>query len=239
MSASTLSVTNIRAGYGRGADVLKGVSLRVESGAVVGLLGANGAGKSTLLNTICGYIRPRAGSVSLSDQDITALSPDRLPTNGIGYLMEGHSVFPGLTVLENLMLGHWSTKLGRAERDRAVEQAFKRSPILQAKKSTRAGLLSGGQQRILEMERLSLSQPSLIILDEVSLGLAPKLVHETFSRIDELRAGGASVLVVDQSARHVTAIADYIYVMRLGEIHFEGPAADFRDRVEDIAREFI
>ncbi len=239
MSASALAVDNIRAGYGRGADVLKGVSLRVGAGAVVGLLGANGAGKSTLLNTICGFIRPRAGTVALSGKDITGLKPDRLPANGIGYMMEGHSVFPGLTVLENLLLGTWSTRLSRADRSNVIEQAFERAPILRTKKSIRAGLLSGGQQRILEMARLGLSRPSLIILDEVSLGLAPKLVHETFARVNELRAEGASVLVVDQSARHVLAIADYIYIMRLGEIQMEGPALDFRDRVEDIAREFI
>ena len=239
MIAPALSVDNIRAGYGRGADVLKGVSLRVEPGAIVGLLGANGAGKSTLLNTICGFIRPRAGTVSLSGKDITGLRPDRLPAEGIGYMMEGHSVFPGLTVMENLLLGTWSKKMSRAQRASVIEHAFERSPILRTKKSTRAGLLSGGQQRILEMARLDLAEPSLIILDEVSLGLAPKLVHETFGRVDTLRAGGASVLLVDQSARHVLAIADHIYIMRLGEIQMQGPAADFRDRAEDIAREFI
>ncbi len=234
-----LEVSNIRAGYGGGADVLKDVSVTVQKGTVVGLIGANGAGKSTLLRTICGFLKPRAGDVVLDDRTATGLRPDSLAARGIGYLMEGHSVFPSLTVEENLQLGTWSFRNDRDRVKRVTRRAFERAPILEEKRSIKAGLLSGGQQRILELQRLSLGDPSLIILDEPSLGLAPKLVQEVFDIVSGLRSSGAAILLVDQSARHVAAAADHLYVLRLGQIQMQGPAIEYRHRIEDIVREFI
>jgi branched-chain amino acid transport system ATP-binding protein len=233
-----LEVDNVRAGYAAGADVLKGVSLTVNPSCVVGLIGANGAGKSTTLRVICGFLKLRHGGISIGSQT-APLQPDRLVGQGIAYLMEGHSVFSGLSVEENLLLGAWSFRRDRARVRRAIDRAFENSPVLQAKRHVRAGLLSGGQQRILELERLALCDPSLIILDEPSLGLAPKLVNDVFERVKGLKASGATVLIVDQSARHVCAVSDYIYLMRLGKIHTHGAAVEFSSRIEDVVRDFI
>jgi branched-chain amino acid transport system ATP-binding protein len=234
-----LEVTNIQAGYGAGADVLHGVSLVAESNSAIGVIGANGAGKSTLLKVICGFLKPRGGKVSIADKEASDLKPHRLAEHGIGYLMEGHSVFPSLTVEENLLLGTWSFRNDRARVKREIENAYAVSPMLSAKRKVRAGLLSGGQQRLLELERLALIRPSLIVLDEPSLGLAPKLVQEVFDRVAGLRISGSTILVVDQSARQICAVCDHVYVMRLGRIHMNGPSADFTNRIEEVVREFI
>jgi branched-chain amino acid transport system ATP-binding protein len=234
-----LDVEEVRAGYASGADVLKGVSLAVEAGAVTGLIGANGAGKSTLLKTICGFLKRRAGSIGFNGAALDKLRPAELAGRRIAYLMEGHSVFPSLTVEENLILGTWAFRKDRARVKRALERAFDHSSVLQSKRHSRAGLLSGGQQRILEMERLSLNDPSLVILDEPSLGLAPKLVHEVFARITAMAEEGAGVLVVDQSARHVCAASQQLYVLRLGEILVKGPAAKLSADIDELVRNFI
>lgn len=234
-----IEVKDIQAGYGAGADVLHGIDLVAEPNSAVGVIGANGAGKSTLLKVICGFLKPRAGTVSIAGKSALDLSPHRLAELGIGYLMEGHSVFASLTVEENLMLGTWSFRGDRARVKREIDNAYSLSPILSTKRNIRAGLLSGGQQRLLELERLALIRPSLIVLDEPSLGLAPKLVQEVFDRISALRAAGATILIVDQSARRVCAVCDHVYVLRLGKIHVSGPAADFTNRIEEIVREFI
>ncbi|MDQ0509627.1 ABC transporter ATP-binding protein [Ancylobacter amanitiformis] len=234
-----LQVRELKVGYASGADVLRGVDLSVGASSVTGLIGANGAGKSTLLKTICGFLRRRGGAIAFDAADIGKLQPSQLAAHGIAYLMEGHSVFPGLTVEENLILGTWAFRKERARAKQAVERAFELSSVLRAKRKVKAGLLSGGQQRILEMERLTLNDPRLVILDEPSLGLSPKLVHEVFERIAQMKADGAGVLVVDQSARHVCAASDHLYVLRLGEICIEGPAASFSDRIDELVRNFI
>ena len=234
-----LSVNDIRAGYGAGADVLHGVSLVVEDNSAVGLIGANGAGKSTLLKVISGFLKPRGGDISIDDAPCADLAPHRLAERGVGYLMEGHSIFPGLTVEENLLLGTWSFREDRPRVKTAVEVAYAASPILAQKRRVRAGLLSGGQQRLLEIERLALIRPSLIILDEPSLGLAPKLVREVYERIAGLRRSGSTILIVDQSARQICAVCDQVHVMRLGRIHMSGTAAEFGGCIEDVVREFI
>ncbi|WP_428031624.1 ABC transporter ATP-binding protein [Ancylobacter sp.] len=234
-----LDIESVRAGYSTGADVLKGVSLQVGAGAVTGLIGANGAGKSTLLKTVCGFLKRRGGSVGFDGQALEGVGPSDLAGKKIAYLMEGHSVFPSLTVEENLILGTWAFRKDRPRVKRALERAFDQSSVLQAKRHSRAGLLSGGQQRILEMERLALNEPRLVILDEPSLGLAPKLVHEVFARIATMAAEGAGVLVVDQSARHVCAASRHLYVLRLGEIIVEGPAAVLAADIDEMVRNFI
>lgn len=233
-----LEVRDIRAGYGAGADVLHGVSITAENGSVVGLIGANGAGKSTLLKVICGFVKPRGGDVRLANAT-TQIAPHKLVAGKVGYLMEGHSVFPGLTVEENLVLGAWEFRHDRVRVRLELEKAYAQSPILAEKRRIKAGLLSGGQQRILEIERLALAGPELIVLDEPSLGLSPKLVKEVYARIDTLKASGSTILIVDQSARQVCAVSDHVYVMRLGKIQMSGPANDFSTRIEDVVREFI
>ncbi|HEV2501824.1 MAG TPA: ATP-binding cassette domain-containing protein [Mesorhizobium sp.] len=219
--------------------MLQGVSLRVEPGSLVGLIGANGAGKSTLMNSICGFLRPRSGAVNMNGRDVIGLPPDELLSTGVGYLMEGHSTFPAMTVEENLALGCWQWRGDRKRVAKAVDEVFLRSPFLKERRLTAAGLMSGGQQRILEIERLYMTEPTLILLDEPSIGLSPKLSSELLARADGFRTAGAAVLLVDQNARRVAELADYVYVMQLGRIVTEGAANEIRKSIDDIVREFI
>jgi branched-chain amino acid transport system ATP-binding protein len=234
-----LRIDGLFAGYGPDADVLKGISVNVQSGQLVGLIGPNGAGKSTLLRTICGFVRPRSGRIELDRRSAIGSRPDEMFARGVGYLMEGHSVFPGMTVEENLILGTWRWRQQRQRIRAALEEVYERAPMLRERRSVNAGLLSGGQQRILELERLYMTRPSLILLDEPSLGLAPKLAGELLTRIMEFHRAGTTVVLVDQNARRIAEVADYVYVMQLGRIRREGPGSELLPEIESIVREFI
>ena len=234
-----LAVQGMRAGYERDVAVLKDVSIEAWDGRVAGIIGANGAGKSTLLKSVLGYLKPRQGRVVFSGRDITGRRPDLSCGRGIGYLMEGHSIFPAMTVEENLLLGLWPLRRDRARVAAALEKAYDRAPMLRERRRTSAGLLSGGQQRILEIERIGMTEPSLIMLDEPSLGLAPKLTEEMFARVVRFREDGISVILVDQNIRRVAQIADHIYVLQLGEMKLEGSGAEVAADIENIVKEFI
>lgn len=236
---SNLVVEAVYAGYDQEVDVLKGVSLDGPPGQIIGLIGANGAGKSTLLRTICGYVAPRRGHVRFDSEDVTGVRPEVLCGQRVGYLMEGHSVFPGMSVEDNLVLGAWLWRRDRTKVQNAVENAYTRAPILKELRHKNAGVLSGGQQRILEIERLCMTRPSIILLDEPSLGLAPKLAESIFTRASGFRDEGATVVLVDQNARRVVELADHVYVMRLGQIQLEGKSSEFRGRIDEIVKEFI
>ena len=229
----------VRAGYERDVAVLKDVSIAARDGTVTGIIGANGAGKSTLLKAVLGYLKPRAGRVVFSGRDITGQRPDLSCGRGIGYLMEGHSIFPAMTVEENLLLGMWPTRRQRGRVRAALAKAYDRAPMLRERRRTNAGLLSGGQQRILEIERLGMTEPSLVMLDEPSLGLAPKLTEEMFQRVVRFRDDGVSVVLVDQNVRRLAQIADHVYVLQLGEVRLEGSGAAIAAEIEDIVKEFI
>ena len=237
--ASRLSVEDLRAGYERDVAVLKDISVEVADGKVTGIIGANGAGKSTLLKSVLGYLKPQKGRVIFAGEDITGHRPDLSCGRGIGYLMEGHSIFPAMTVEENLVLGVWPWRRDRARVKAALEKAYARAPILKERRQTSAGLLSGGQQRILEIERLCMIDPSLIMLDEPSLGLAPLLVEAMFERVLQFRNDGISVILIDQNVRRVVNIADYVYVLQLGEIKLEGTGEALAKDIDEIVKEFI
>jgi branched-chain amino acid transport system ATP-binding protein len=234
-----LSVDNLFAGYDRDNDVLKAVSLAASPGQLVAVIGPNGAGKSTLLKAICGLVKPHKGKIELDGRNAVGLRPDELFARGIGLLMEGHSVFPSMSVEENLLLGAWALRRHPQRVRSAMEQAYGRAPILRERRSIPAGLLSGGQQRILELERLYMTHPTLILLDEPSLGLSPKLASELLQHAVEFRDSGSSVILVDQNARRIAEMADYVYVIRLGRIHREGTGREILADIDNIVREFI
>ena len=238
-TASRLAVEDLRAGYERDVAVLKDISVEVAEGKVTGIIGANGAGKSTLLKSVLGYLKPQKGRVIFAGEDITGRRPDLSCGRGIGYLMEGHSIFPAMTVEENLILGVWPWRRQRARVAAALEKAYERAPVLKERRQTSAGLLSGGQQRILEIERIGMTDPSLIMLDEPSLGLAPKLAEEMFQRVLQFREDNISVILIDQNVRRVVDIADYVYVLQLGEIKLEGTGEALAKDIEGIVKEFI
>lgn len=234
-----LRVEAIYAGYDRDVDVLRNITLEARPGQLIGIIGPNGAGKSTLLKTICQFIASRAGTIEAGGNSLRGLRPDQLAESGIGYLMEGHSVFPGMSVEDNLYLGAWSMR-GSSQKARAeVEKVLQRVPMLREKRAINAGLLSGGQQRILEIERLYISRPRLVLLDEPSLGLSPKLSNEMLARAQRFRDDEAAVILVDQNARKIAEIADYLYVMQLGSIVREGPGKALLPEIDSIVSKFI
>jgi branched-chain amino acid transport system ATP-binding protein len=223
-----LKLEDIESGYNRQTLVLHGVSLQVPSGKIVALLGANGAGKSTTLKTIMGLLEnePRTGSIQFFDQNLTRSSTETIARNGIALVPEGRGMFKGLTVLENLKLGAYHQTSSAAS---TILEVFKRFPRLEERQKQLAGTLSGGEQQMVAIGRALMSRPKLFLMDEPSLGLAPKFVSEVFDAIQQINATGASVLLIEQNAKKALAIADYAYVLEHGKIVLEGTSADLRE----------
>jgi len=213
--------------YGH-VHALRGVSLDVEEGDIVALIGNNGAGKSTLLNTISGLVRPASGTIEFLGRRIDSLPSDQIVKLGISQAPEGRRVFPRSTVLENLEMGAYTRKDARAVR-RDIEAMLERFPILGQRRNQLAGTLSGGEQQMLTIARALMSRPKLMMLDEPSLGLMPTLVKEIFQIIQEIHADGTTILLVEQNARKALAIANRAYVLETGEIVLEGPAEQLRN----------
>ena len=185
----TLEVKNITSGYVKEVSILKDVNIMAKEGALTGIIGPNGAGKSTLLKTIYGYLHPSEGDVLHHGQSIKGLKPDQMLGQGIAHLIQGHSVFPAMTVEENLELGGWIIKHDRKALDRALDEVYANYPVLKNKRRMIAGALSGGEQRTLEIARLTMTQPRTILIDEPSVGLMPKLVDTVYDEIVKLRTG--------------------------------------------------
>ncbi len=224
-ASPVLSVENIETYYGP-IQAVKGLSIEVQEGALVTLLGANGAGKSSTLKTISGILEPDKGRVLLKGQDITGFRPDRVTAQGIAHVPEGREVFPFLSVRENLLMGAYL----RSDKDaveRDIEAVYDYFPILRERADQRAVLLSGGQQQMLAIGRALLSAPSIMLLDEPSLGLSPLLVQEIFAIITRLnRERGVTMLLVEQNASVALEHADYGYVLELGRIVMDGPCTE-------------
>lgn len=216
-SSALLRLTNIESAYGP-VKAIRGVSLEVKKGQIVTLLGSNGAGKTTLLKTISGIMDPVRGTVEFANQDITGLEASDLVKKGLSHVPEGREVFPMLTVYENLMMGAYT----RNDRDaiaRDLEQSYRYFPILKERETQVAGLLSGGQQQMLAIARALLADPQMILMDEPSLGLSPKLTKEIFQIIRMInRDSGRSILLVEQNARIALQTADFGYIMENGRI---------------------
>jgi branched-chain amino acid transport system ATP-binding protein len=222
-----LCITDLHTYYGH-VHALRGVSLKVEEGDIVALIGNNGAGKSTLLKTISGLERPSSGTIEFLGQRIETLSSARIVNLGISQSPEGRRVFPHSTVLENLEMGAYTRSDVRAIH-RDIEAMMERFPILSQRSHQLAGTLSGGEQQMLTIARALMSRPKLMMLDEPSLGLMPTLVKEIFVIIQEIHADGTTILLVEQNARKALAIANRAYVLETGEIVLEGPAEQLRN----------
>jgi branched-chain amino acid transport system ATP-binding protein len=224
-----LEVQAVHAGYGA-VEVLRGIELEVRSGEIVALLGSNGAGKSTLNNVICGIARPFRGAVSFDGEDITGNRPESIVARGVIQVPEGRHVFPTLTVRENLELG--SYRRARERRAANLERVCAIFPRLRERLNQRAGTLSGGEQQMLAIGRALMAEPRLLILDEPSLGLSPRLVEEMFALIARLHADGCTILLVEQNVVQSLAIADRGYVLENGTVALSGAAADLLDNAE-------
>ena len=224
-----LEVEDLVAGYGL-TRVLEGVSLSVQPGEVVAVLGSNGAGKTTLNMAISGLVRPRAGRVRFEGRDITGRSPAEIMAAGLIQVPEGRKIFPNLSVRENLELG--SYRRAKANRARNLEQVFATFPRLRERTGQAAGTLSGGEQQMLAIGRGLMAEPRLLILDEPSLGLSPLLVEEMFALIRRLHADGLAIMLVEQNVAQSLEIADRAHVLENGTFVLGGPAARVREDPE-------
>jgi branched-chain amino acid transport system ATP-binding protein len=218
-----LEARGLTSHYGR-IPALKGIDLRIEPGELVALVGGNGAGKTTLLRALSGVQRVSAGRVWFEGEDITAARPDRRVRLGIAQVPEGRQVFGPLSVEDNLLLGAYVRP--RAEGRRALGRVYDRFPALAERRRSPAGMLSGGQQQMLAIGRALMAAPRLLLLDEPSMGLAPRLVEEIFVAIRRLREAGTTIFLVDQNARAALAIADRGYVLETGRIVLAGAGAE-------------
>jgi ABC-type branched-subunit amino acid transport system ATPase component len=210
----------ITAGYGKMA-ILHDVTLEVRTGEMVSVIGPNGAGKSTAFKTIVGFLRPTHGRVRFDGQDITGLRPDQVLRRGLAYVPQGRIVFPQMTVLENLEMGAYIERdAGRIRQ--ALDRVYSVFPILAQRRGQKAGTMSGGEQQMVAIARALMTTPKLILLDEPSLGLAPKFVSLIFDKLSEMRHAGFTLMVVEQNAARALAVADRGYVLELGRNRFEG-----------------
>ena len=222
-----LEVEDVHASYGA-VRAVQGVSIALNPGEAVTIVGANGAGKSTTLKCISGLLRPRHGRIRFEGQDLAGWAPYRIAELGIAHVPEGRRVFPDLTVRENLNLGGYVAR-AKAERARTMEQVFELFPILRERAAQRAGTLSGGEQQMLAIGRGLMLRPKLLILDEPSLGLAPIMVEATYRGIEEIHRAGVTILLVEQNLHVALQFADRGYVLESGQVVIEGPARDLLD----------
>jgi branched-chain amino acid transport system ATP-binding protein len=226
-----LEVTGLSAGYGQ-VEVLHGLDFQVPKGQVVALIGSNGAGKTTTMRALSGMIRPRAGSIRLNGREIGGLDSHDVARSGLAHSPEGRRVFPTLSVEDNLTLGAFPRLTGsRPKGDVAAdrERAFEMFPRLKERRTQLAGTLSGGEQQMLAMGRALMLRPEILLLDEPSMGLAPKLVEEVFRIIRLLKAEQVTMLLVEQFAMAALGVADHAYVLENGRIRFQGPAQQMRN----------
>ncbi|MCF0129349.1 MAG: ABC transporter ATP-binding protein [Pseudobutyrivibrio sp.] len=222
-----LEVKDLVVNYGV-IQALKGISFEVEEGEIIALIGANGAGKTTTLQTISGMLTPKSGRVLLEGVDVTKVPGHKIVSMGMAHVPEGRRVFSQLTVLENLKMGAYTRK-DKAEIAKSLEEVFKSFPRLEERQSQLAGTLSGGEQQMLAMGRALMSKPSIILMDEPSMGLSPIFVEEIFNIIKKVSASGTTVLLVEQNAKKALAIANRAYVLETGNIVLSGDAKDLMD----------
>ncbi len=221
-----LEIRGLHAGYGE-VQILRDVSLSVETGQIVTLVGSNGAGKSTLLNTVCGILRPRAGSVSLEGKDITGWSSEAIVARGITQVPEGRRLFPQMSVRENLLMGAY-LRQDRAgiQRDLAwIDELF---PILKERQTQRAGSLSGGEQQMCAIGRGLMARPRVLILDELSLGLAPIMLDVLIDAVNKVHREGTTIFIVEQDVAIAFDLATTGYVLENGRIVLSGPTAELK-----------
>lgn len=216
-----LEVHDVVSGYGR-TDVLHGVSISVERDEIVTIIGPNGAGKSTLFKTIMGYLIPRSGKVVFSEEDVTQLKPNQKVEKGIAYVPQLDNTFPSLTIRENLEMGGFSKDSEALQQ--GIESAFSAFPILSDRRNQRARTLSGGQRQMLAMSMALMTEPDLLLLDEPSAGLSPKVADEVFHQIMSLHQEGIGILIIEQDAYRSLNISDRGYVLAMGQNHFDGSA---------------
>ena len=231
-----LETSGLSVAYGR-VPVLVDIDFAVAPGEIVAMLGTNGAGKSTLLRAVSGILRPRAGAIRFDGSDITGMRPAEIVRRGLVQMPGGRATFPGLTVAENLRVGAMTAP--KPERAARAEEVLGRFPWLAERRGQVAGTLSGGQQQMLALARALMSRPRLLMIDELSLGLAPTIVGQLLEVIAGLRAGGTSIVVVEQQVDLALELADRAYFLERGRVRFEGPSDGLRGRTDLLRAVFL
>jgi branched-chain amino acid transport system ATP-binding protein len=229
-SPAMLEVRDLTVGYYKDLHILQGVNLVARKAQITTVLGANGVGKSTLLKAIYGFLPPASGEVALDGQSLIGIPTHQRIRMGISFVTQQPSVFPWMTIEENLELGAWTFRGDKARLKRKLEENYERFPVLKDRRKSSAGTLSGGQQRMVELGRTLMTEPKVILVDEPTAGLAKLLTAEVYRLLAGLRDNeGITIVLVDQEIRQALKIADYVYVLELGHNKFEGPVKEFTD----------
>jgi ABC-type branched-subunit amino acid transport system ATPase component len=234
-----LELDGVVAGYVSEIDILNGIRLGVAAGSITGVIGPNGAGKSTLLKTIFGFLHPRRGRIAFDGREIQAVSPHAIKRLGIGYVPQGTNIFPQLTVHENLQLGAWVFRRERGRVAAMLDRAYAAFPRLAQKRLLRATALSGGEAKMLSIAKEMVTDPRLLLVDEPSAGLSPKLSEQVYAQLVEARAHGVTIFLVDQNVAKAVEISEYLYMLEMGRVRREGPRRDFADQLRDLIRDAL
>lgn len=233
---SMLEIENLEVYYGA-INAIKGISFNVEQGEIIALIGANGAGKTTILHTVTGLVAAKHGSIRFNGKELTKTPAHKIVAMGMAHVPEGRRVFAQLSVYENLMLGAYTRK-DKTEINETIERVYERFPRLKERRSQSAGTLSGGEQQMLAMGRALMSKPSIILMDEPSMGLSPLYVSEIFDIIQEINKSGTTVLLVEQNAKKALSIANRAYVLETGNIALSGDAHELMDN-EQVKKAYL
>jgi len=225
-----LEVRDLYVGYYKDLNILQGIDIKAETGKITAVLGANGVGKSTLLKAIYGFLKPNAGEIYMDGRRVDGTPTFKLIDLGISYIPQHTGIFRWLTVEENIQLGGWTFRRDKQRLKRKIDENYARFPILKEKRKQKAGELSGGQQRMVELSRSMMTDPTLILVDEPTAGLAKLLSREVYQMLVDLRdRDGLTIILVDQEIRQALKITDYVYVLDLGRNKFDGPVEEFTD----------
>ena len=234
-----LSAHNIVAGYVDEIDILQDVSIDAEKEQITSVIGPNGSGKSTLVRVICGFLHPKSGQVTWDGTDLTGRSSHDMAGLGICYLPQERTVFPHLTVEQNIRLGGWTFRGDKTRIGRELERVYGLFPLMRERRRSKAGDLSGGMQKILEIARGMMIRPEILICDEPTVGLAPIIAKEVYDTIERLKADGLTILLVDQNVREAIRVGDHVYVLEVGQNKVSGTKSEFETNLHDMIKDWL
>jgi ABC-type branched-subunit amino acid transport system ATPase component len=230
---------NITAGYVEEIDVLHDVSLEVKEEAITGIIGANGAGKSTILKAIFGFLHPQRGKIIFQGQEIQGRQPYQLKQMGISYMLQEYSTFPQMSIQDNLLLGAWTFRKDKKMVTRRLSEIYDFFPVLSERRSEKASYLSGGFLRMLSVGKEIMSKPKLLMIDEPSVGLAPKIVTEIYDLLIKVSQQGTTILIVDQNIMKALEVSDFMYLLDMGQVKQGGPKKDFEEDIRKIIKDSL
>ena len=234
-----LTANNIVAGYVDEIDILQDVSVEVQDKHITSVIGPNGSGKSTLMRVICGFLTPKSGQVLWDGNDLTGQPSHSMAGLGICYLPQERTVFPHLTVEQNIHLGAWTFRNDKNRIDSALDRVYELFPLMRERRNSKAGDLSGGMQKILEIARGMMIKPQILICDEPTVGLAPIIAKEVYDTIERLKQDGLTILLVDQNVREAIRIGDFVYVLEVGQNKVSGTKAEFETDLHDMIKNWL